>query len=143
MGRDETILRDSSRAGPHQPAEATLYGSVDTTSVLLMGTTPSQLAASGAAAAATYAAYTYLTWDPRWWWSKRGRSPLDPVNTGEDWEQRLIHGHCAPGFEPVREEFVANFRVRGELGAACCIYYRGVKVVVSQRLFALPCVRRA
>jgi len=35
----------------------------------------------------------------------------------------------APGFEPVREEFGRNFSERGELGAACCAYARGEKVV--------------
>jgi len=34
-----------------------------------------------------------------------------------------------PGFEAVREAFVENFTRRNELGAACCIYYRGEKVV--------------
>jgi hypothetical protein len=32
-------------------------------------------------------------------------------------------------FEPVREAFVENFKLRGELGAACCIYQDGEKVV--------------
>jgi CubicO group peptidase (beta-lactamase class C family) len=40
-----------------------------------------------------------------------------------------IHGFVAPGFEPVREEFVRNFEERGELGAACAIYSKGEKVV--------------
>jgi CubicO group peptidase (beta-lactamase class C family) len=34
-----------------------------------------------------------------------------------------------PGFEAVQEAFVENFTRRNELGAACCIYYRGEKVV--------------
>ncbi|MDJ0848829.1 MAG: serine hydrolase domain-containing protein [Myxococcota bacterium] len=29
-----------------------------------------------------------------------------------------IHGHVAPGFEPVRDVFEANFRERGEIGAS-------------------------
>ncbi len=33
------------------------------------------------------------------------------------------------GVEPVREAFVENFTRRGELGAACCIYQNGEKVV--------------
>jgi len=33
------------------------------------------------------------------------------------------------GFEPVREAFVDNFARRRELGAACCVYCRGEKVV--------------
>jgi CubicO group peptidase (beta-lactamase class C family) len=40
-----------------------------------------------------------------------------------------ISGHVKPGFEAVREAFVENFARRNELGAACCIYYRGEKVV--------------
>jgi CubicO group peptidase (beta-lactamase class C family) len=44
-------------------------------------------------------------------------------------ETMLIHGYTAPGFEQVRSEFVKNFTKRGEIGAACSIYYRGQKVV--------------
>jgi CubicO group peptidase (beta-lactamase class C family) len=40
-----------------------------------------------------------------------------------------ISGHVKPGFEAVREAFVENFTRRNEIGAACCIYYRGEKVV--------------
>ncbi len=40
-----------------------------------------------------------------------------------------VCGYIKPGFEAVREAFVENFTRRGELGAACCIYYRGEKVV--------------
>jgi len=40
-----------------------------------------------------------------------------------------ISGFVKPGFEAVREAFVENFEHRDELGAACCIYYRGEKVV--------------
>jgi CubicO group peptidase (beta-lactamase class C family) len=40
-----------------------------------------------------------------------------------------IHGDVRPGFEPVREAFVQNFGRRRELGGACCVYHRGVKVV--------------
>lgn len=35
----------------------------------------------------------------------------------------------AKGFEPVREEFIRNFRERGELGAACAVFRQGCKVV--------------
>lgn len=41
----------------------------------------------------------------------------------------MIHGSVAPGFEEVEAEFKRNFAGRGELGAACAIYYRGEKVV--------------
>ncbi|MGD0484860.1 MAG: serine hydrolase domain-containing protein [Gemmatimonadales bacterium] len=40
-----------------------------------------------------------------------------------------LHGTVAPGFEPVREAFARNFAERGEVGAACAVYRRGVKVV--------------
>jgi CubicO group peptidase (beta-lactamase class C family) len=40
-----------------------------------------------------------------------------------------ITGFIKPGFEAVREAFVENFEHRKELGAACCVYYRGEKVV--------------
>lgn len=40
-----------------------------------------------------------------------------------------VHGTVAPGFEPVREAFAANFAERGELGAACALYHRGRPVV--------------
>jgi CubicO group peptidase (beta-lactamase class C family) len=41
----------------------------------------------------------------------------------------VVHGHVSPGFESVREAFADNFTRRRELGGACCIYYRGEKVV--------------
>ncbi len=40
-----------------------------------------------------------------------------------------ISGFVKPGFEAVREAFVENFARRNELGAACCIYHHGEKVV--------------
>jgi CubicO group peptidase (beta-lactamase class C family) len=40
-----------------------------------------------------------------------------------------ISGFVKSGFEAVREAFAENFERRNELGAACCIYYRGEKVV--------------
>ena len=40
-----------------------------------------------------------------------------------------VSGHVEPGFEAVRDAFLENFARRKELGAACCIYYRGEKVV--------------
>jgi CubicO group peptidase (beta-lactamase class C family) len=41
----------------------------------------------------------------------------------------VVSGYVKPGFEAVREAFVENFERRNELGAACCIYYKGEKVV--------------
>ena len=40
-----------------------------------------------------------------------------------------VQGHASPGFEGVREAFSENFARRHELGAACCAYLRGRKVV--------------
>jgi CubicO group peptidase (beta-lactamase class C family) len=40
-----------------------------------------------------------------------------------------ISGHVKPGFEAVRDAFAENFARRNELGANCCLYYRGEKVV--------------
>jgi CubicO group peptidase (beta-lactamase class C family) len=40
-----------------------------------------------------------------------------------------IHGSVSKGFEPVREAFAENFSRRKELGAACCVYHQGEKVV--------------
>jgi len=42
---------------------------------------------------------------------------------------RGIVGFACPGFEAVREAFAENFSRRKELGAACCIYQDGQKVV--------------
>ena len=33
-----------------------------------------------------------------------------------------VQGVCVPGFEPVREAFIANFRDHGEVGAGVAIY---------------------
>ena len=40
-----------------------------------------------------------------------------------------IHGFVRPRFERVRDAFEENFSRRHELGGACCVYYRGEKVV--------------
>lgn len=40
-----------------------------------------------------------------------------------------IDGHVAPEFAEVRSAFEDNFARRGEVGAACCIYISGQKVV--------------
>ena len=41
----------------------------------------------------------------------------------------VVHGHVNRGFEAVGEAFAENFTRRGEVGGACCAYYRGEKVV--------------
>jgi CubicO group peptidase (beta-lactamase class C family) len=40
-----------------------------------------------------------------------------------------VEGHVGPGFEAVRDTFEENFARRGEVGGACCAYWRGEKVV--------------
>lgn len=40
-----------------------------------------------------------------------------------------IHGEASPAFSLVKDEFRRNLDERGDLGAACSVYYRGVKVV--------------
>jgi CubicO group peptidase (beta-lactamase class C family) len=40
-----------------------------------------------------------------------------------------IEGQVSAGFEAVRQAFAENFSRRHELGGACCVYYRGEKVV--------------
>lgn len=40
-----------------------------------------------------------------------------------------VHGEVSPGFGPVRAAFADNFLRWGELGGACCAYYKGRKVV--------------
>jgi CubicO group peptidase (beta-lactamase class C family) len=40
-----------------------------------------------------------------------------------------VHGFVSPGYEAVREAFVENFLRRNEVGAACCVYRHGEKVV--------------
>jgi Beta-lactamase len=40
-----------------------------------------------------------------------------------------IQGYVSKGFEGVRATFIENFARRKELGAACCVYVQGEKVV--------------
>lgn len=49
--------------------------------------------------------------------------------TGHPAGTPAISGFVKPRFELVREAFVENFERRHELGAACCVYLRGEKVV--------------
>jgi len=43
--------------------------------------------------------------------------------------ETTVHGRVAPGFEGVRDVFVANFAERGDLGAAVSVYHHGEEVV--------------
>jgi CubicO group peptidase (beta-lactamase class C family) len=40
-----------------------------------------------------------------------------------------IQGDVSAGFDAVRDAFAENFRRRHEVGGACCVYFRGEKVV--------------
>lgn len=51
------------------------------------------------------------------------------TNVGQALELMSVDGHVSPGFKGVREAFGANFTRRRELGAACCAYVHGEKVV--------------
>ena len=42
---------------------------------------------------------------------------------------QVIEGHVSRGFEAVRDAFKENFARRGELGGACCAFYRGERIV--------------
>jgi CubicO group peptidase (beta-lactamase class C family) len=53
-----------------------------------------------------------------------------------------IEGFTAPGFEPVREAFARNFAEHGEVGAAVCVYRRGIPVVDLWGGLADPVTRR-
>lgn len=44
-------------------------------------------------------------------------------------QKHAVSGFVKPGFEAVREAFVENFELRKEIGAACCVYHQGDKVV--------------
>jgi CubicO group peptidase (beta-lactamase class C family) len=40
-----------------------------------------------------------------------------------------VHGSVEPGLEAVQDAFAQNFERHGEVGAACCVYLQGRKVV--------------
>jgi CubicO group peptidase (beta-lactamase class C family) len=47
----------------------------------------------------------------------------------ETQQRAEIHGFVSAGYEAVRDAFAENFARRREVGAACCIYHKGEKVV--------------
>jgi CubicO group peptidase (beta-lactamase class C family) len=51
------------------------------------------------------------------------------THTHESSTAAEIHGLVSPGFEAVRDAFAENFSRRREIGAACCVYHKGEKVV--------------
>ena len=68
------------------------------------------------AAGAAGAAYVLIQ-------KSRNEVSVDAVNRLD------IHGFVSAGFEAVREAFAENFVRRREVGAACCVYHKGEKVV--------------
>ena len=46
-----------------------------------------------------------------------------------DTQPATVDGRVEPGYEGVRDAFAANFTVRGDQGAAFCLYKDGVPVV--------------
>jgi CubicO group peptidase (beta-lactamase class C family) len=57
------------------------------------------------------------------------RCGLDSRGAVDEASPVEIQGHCEPRFAGVRDAFRANFERHGEVGAACCVYQRGVPVV--------------
>jgi CubicO group peptidase (beta-lactamase class C family) len=55
----------------------------------------------------------------------------------------VVSGTVAPGYEPVREAFLANFDTRSEIGAALSLYRHGREVVHLWGGFADPTTGRA
>ncbi|HET6671524.1 MAG TPA: serine hydrolase domain-containing protein [Pyrinomonadaceae bacterium] len=58
------------------------------------------------------------------WVEKRKHAAADEAQNRVE-----IHGFVSNGYEAVREAFAENFSKRREIGAACCVYHRGEKVV--------------
>ena len=54
---------------------------------------------------------------------KRAAATLEAIKPVE------IHGFVSSGYAPVRQAFTENFERRREIGAACCVYRKGEKVV--------------
>lgn len=58
-------------------------------------------------------------------WFRNGKRE----DRGDSSAKRKIGGYVAEGYEAVEDAFIENFRHRNELGAACCVYHKGEKVV--------------
>ena len=58
------------------------------------------------------------------WVEKRKHAAADETQSRVD-----IHGFVSNGYEAVREVFAENFSKRREIGAACCVYHKGERVV--------------
>ena len=51
------------------------------------------------------------------------------VAASDSSKEVAIHGFVSSGYEEVRAAFAENFSHRREIGAACCVYHKGEKVV--------------
>ena len=58
-----------------------------------------------------------------WVQKRKNATPVEVAHPVE------IQGFVSRGYEAVREAFADNFAKRRELGAACCVYHKGEKVV--------------
>ena len=58
------------------------------------------------------------------WVEKRKHAAANEAQNRVD-----IHGFVSSGYEAVREAFAENFSKRREIGAACCVYHKGERVV--------------
>jgi CubicO group peptidase (beta-lactamase class C family) len=58
------------------------------------------------------------------WVEKRKHAAANEAQNRVD-----IHGFVSRGYEAVREAFAENFSKRREIGAACCVYHKGERVV--------------
>ena len=58
-----------------------------------------------------------------------GRQLIYPTLSTEVPTGTTIHGFAQRGYEVVREAFAENFARRREIGAACCVYHNGEKVI--------------
>jgi CubicO group peptidase (beta-lactamase class C family) len=65
----------------------------------------------------------------RGWCSLRPDTKRRHVAVSETPKRVEIHGYVNSGYEAVREAFAENFSRRREIGAACCVYHNGEKVV--------------
>ena len=56
-----------------------------------------QSASAITAAFITWAAYTYLSYDTRWWWKPCAREKDKEVSHQPIWEEEWIRGEVSPG----------------------------------------------
>ena len=75
--------------------------------------------------------------------SRRVKPHTEPASSsGRTFNDAEIGGSVSPGWEKVRTAFADNFAQRDELGASCCVTYKGEVVVdlCTRRAFCVPTV---